>query len=205
MYTHLGLFLTILPFARSKTDIRREMEAGTSREWWKSSTLRRWCEMSEAETMRGVLTEAPAVMGTWMSNTIILAVNVDDRGTTWLGRHSTLPIFNDTGSTPVRVRFTLEPAPAQGRPSPSLSIAKSALDVSCVPSMDACAGISPLTVADSSPGTIRKRSPATIIPPHTRPDTEMPDVCPLKTFEMGKRKGALMSRVGGSRVSMEQL
>ncbi len=61
---YLGLFLTILPFARSRTDIKREMEAGTSREWWKSSTCRRSCEMCEAGKWGGVLTEAPAVIGT---------------------------------------------------------------------------------------------------------------------------------------------
>lgn len=38
-----------------------------------------------------MLTEAPAVMGTWMSNMITLAVKVVARGIVSAGRHSTLP------------------------------------------------------------------------------------------------------------------
>ena len=33
----LGLLLITLPLERSRTDIRRDIDAGTSREWWKSS------------------------------------------------------------------------------------------------------------------------------------------------------------------------
>ena len=75
-----------------------------------------------------VLADVPAVMGIWMSNTIIFAVNDDTKGTICPGRQSTLPMLSEMGSTPVSVRFTLEPAPAHGRLSPSLSIAMEGVD-----------------------------------------------------------------------------
>lgn len=78
-------------------------------------------------------TEVPAVMGIWMSKTMILAVNDDVRGTISPGRQSTLPMFSEIGSTPVRVRLTFEPAPAHRRPSPSLSIAVHSCDQRSIP------------------------------------------------------------------------
>lgn len=70
------------------------------------------------------LTDVPPVIGICMSNTIIFAVNVEVKGTIFPGRQRTVPMFNDMGSTPVRVRFTFEPALAHGRLSPSLSMTK---------------------------------------------------------------------------------
>ena len=71
------------------------------------------------------LTEVPAVMGIWISKTMILAVKEEVKGMMAPGRQRTLPIFSDIGSTPVRVRLTFDPEPVHGRISPSLSITES--------------------------------------------------------------------------------
>lgn len=55
------------------------------------------------------LTEAPAVIGTSMSKTIILAVKVVASGTMSVGGHRTLPMLRWTGSIAVKLIVTLEP------------------------------------------------------------------------------------------------
>lgn len=47
-----------------------------------------------------------------------------------------------------------------------------------------------LTTAVSSPGRTLKRSPTWTTPPHSRPETAVPELEPLNTFDMGIRKGA---------------
>jgi len=62
-----------------------------------------------------------------------------------------------------------------------------------------------LTTAVSSPGRTRNRSPTCTMPLHIRPVTPMTELCPLKTFEIGNRRGDSMSRTGGSNLSRESL
>jgi len=69
------------------------------------------------------ITEVPAVMGTSISKTIILAVNCFARGTTSDSEQSTLPMLRFTGSTDVKVRTTFEPEAAHGTDASSISMA----------------------------------------------------------------------------------
>ena len=55
---------------------------------------------------------------------------------------------------------------------------------------------------DASPGTILSLSPVWTTPAHTRPVTPVADPEPLKTFEMGNLKAEVMSRAGGSSLSI---
>lgn len=69
-------------------------------------------------------TDAPAVIGTWISKTMIRAVKTVASGTRFVGEHRTLPMLRLTGSTSIKLRVTLKPAAAQGAYSSSISIAK---------------------------------------------------------------------------------
>ena len=67
-------------------------------------------------------TDAPAVIGIVISNTMILAVNFVASGTIDVGGHSMLPTFKWIGSTAVMYMVTVCPAAAQGILSPSYEI-----------------------------------------------------------------------------------
>lgn len=81
--------------------------------------------VNEQETRRceQILTEAPAVIGTSMSKTIILAVKIVARGTISVGGQSTLPMLRWTGSMAVRLIVTLDPDAAHGTFCSSSSMA----------------------------------------------------------------------------------
>lgn len=69
------------------------------------------------------LTDAPAVIGTWISNTTILAVNVVARGTKSVGGQSTLPMLTLMGSIDTKCRDMFEPDAAHGTDWSSISMA----------------------------------------------------------------------------------
>ena len=73
--------------------------------------------------MQRIRTDVPAVIGTWMSKTMILALKVVMRGITSLGGHSTLPMLICRGSMAVRCKVTFEPAAAHSSFSSSDSMA----------------------------------------------------------------------------------
>lgn len=68
-------------------------------------------------------TDAPAVMGTCISNTMIRAVKTMASGTGSVGGQRTLPMLRCTGSIAVKYRVALDPAAAHGTLSSSTSIA----------------------------------------------------------------------------------
>lgn len=106
-----GFFFRTVPVARSMVAINFVTVAGTSLEWWNSSIY--GGTMSVRIRLAGPKrTEAPVVMGTWTSKTMILAVKLRARGITSDSGHSTLPMFKLTGSMAVKNSVTLAPAAA---------------------------------------------------------------------------------------------
>jgi len=155
-----GFNFRVFPEARSIVEINFNTVAGTSREWWKSSI------------------DVPAVIGSWMSNMMIRAVNVVTRGTKSVVEHRTFPMVRWIGSTAVRDSVALEPAATHSTFSSSTSI--------------------DLTVAVSSPGRILSLSPTWTTPLQSLPETAVPEPWLLNTFDIGILKGPRMSRAGGS-------
>lgn len=80
-------------------------------------------EQAEATLVEEAHTVVPDVIGTWISNTMTLAVNTVTRGTRSLGGHKTLPTRTFTGSIDVSASVTLAPDIAQGTCSSSSSMA----------------------------------------------------------------------------------
>jgi hypothetical protein len=57
-------------------------------------------------------------------------------------------------------------------------------------------------MAVSSPGSTLNFSPTCTTPPDNLPDTAAPELCPLKTLDIGKRMGLWMSLMGGTSLSV---
>ena len=68
-------------------------------------------------------TDEPAVIGSWISNTMIRTVNVLTSGGKSVVEHKTLPMLKWIGSTAVKHRVALELAAAHGTYSSLISIA----------------------------------------------------------------------------------
>lgn len=58
------------------------------------------------------------------------------------------------------------------------------------------------TIADSSPGNILSFSPTWTTPPQILPDTAAPVFWRLNTLDIGMRRGAAISRIGGTSLSV---
>lgn len=72
-----------MPVARSMLAINFVTVAGTSLEWWNSSIYGLRGQHAFTVQLTGpIRTEAPVVIGTWTSKTMILAVKLRARGIT---------------------------------------------------------------------------------------------------------------------------
>lgn len=75
-------------------------------------------------------TDVPAVIGTWISKTMMRAVKLVTKGTTSVGGHNTLPMVICLGSTAVRCKVMFDPAAAHSSLSSSDSIAEKGQSIS---------------------------------------------------------------------------